>query len=305
MRLDGRERLVFQDAGSLTLRDVAIDGHVLLTRDEQRAAVVGCPPGTTGERDLSWFDDAGLAAVSSDGRVLLFGDRFGMYLRGTDGSPAKKLGAAQGYPDDLSPDGRLVLATTLDGAGLFLVPTGPGQMETLKVPGLESFQGSMWFPVGRRLLVSAHEPGRKLRSYVVALPGGSWRALTDEDTWGVALSPDGALVAAVGHAAPITVWPADASGASRVLPGSRPGDRPASWSADGKSLWVFRRGEVPAQLVSVDVASGRRSVWRTIEPPDAAGVFSIDEVKVTPSGSAYFYSYSRTLSELYAVRGLR
>ena len=89
-------------------------------------AVVGVPPGEASERDLSWFDTAGLAALSSDGGTLLFGDRFGMYVRPTNGSPAVKLGAAEGYPDDLSPDGKLVLATSLSTDQLSLIPYGAG-----------------------------------------------------------------------------------------------------------------------------------------------------------------------------------
>jgi dipeptidyl aminopeptidase/acylaminoacyl peptidase len=304
LRLDGRERLVFQGTGSLTIWDAAPDGRVLLTREDERAAVVGLPPSATAERDLSWFDNAGLASLSQDGRVILFGDRFGIYLRRTDGSPASKLGSLQGYPDDLSPDGSLLLGTNLTASGLFLAPTGPGRVEEVAVPGLESFQGSLWFPDGRRLLVNGREPGHRLRCYVVELPGGRPRPVTDEDTWGIAISPDGALVAAIGQDGPISIWSVD-GGSSRPLPGSSPGDRPASWSADGKSLWVFRRGEVPARIFSVEVATGRRTLWKTLVPPDAAGVCSIDELKVTPSGNAYFYSYRRTLSELYEARGLR
>jgi hypothetical protein len=58
-------------------------------------------------------------------------------------------------------------------------------------------------------------------------------------------------------------------------------------------------------VFSVDVATGRRTLWKTLRPPDAAGVYSIDQLKVTPSGDAYFYTYSRTLSELYEAHGLR
>ena len=259
VRLDGRERLVFQGTGSLTIWDAAPDGRVLLTREDERAAVVGLAPGAAEERDLSWFDNAGLASLSDDGQVLLFGDRFGIYLRKTDGSPAAKLGSLQGYPDDLSPDGKLVLATNLTASGLFLAPTGPGRVEDVAVPGVESFQGSSWFPDGRRLLVNGREPGRRLRSYVLDLAGGRPRPVTDEDTWGVAISPDGELVAAIGLDGPISIWPVE-GGPSRPLPGSSPGDRPASWSGDGRSLWIFRRGEVPARIFSVDVATGRRSL---------------------------------------------
>jgi hypothetical protein len=102
----------------------------------------------------------------------------------------------------------------------------------------------------------------------------------------------------------VSLYPT-AGGPPRVVPGTQPGERPASWSADGRSLWVFRRGELPARVYSVDVETGRRTPWKTLTPPDAAGVYSIDQLRVTPSGSSYFYSYSRTLSELYEARGLR
>ena len=111
-------------------------------------------------------------------------------------------------------------------------------------------------------------------------------------------------MAAISVNGPVSLWPA-AGGASRTLPGTEPGDRPVGWTADGRSLWVFRRGEVPARVFNVDVQTGRRTLWKTLTPPDAAGVYSVDQVKVTPSGNAYFYSYRRTLSELYEVRGLR
>ena len=74
---------------------------------------------------------------------------------------------------------------------------------------------------------------------------------------------------------------------------------------DGRSLWVFRRGVIPAQVYRLDIATGARHLWKTLVPPDAAGLYSVDEFRVTPSGHAYFYSYRRTLSELYEARGLR
>jgi hypothetical protein len=76
------------------------------------------------------------------------------------------------------------------------------------------------------------------------------------------------------------------------------------WSADGKSLFLFRRGEVPAHVFRLDVDTGRRELWKTLVPPDAAGVYSIIEFRVTPTGHSYFYSYTRLLSQLYLVRGL-
>jgi hypothetical protein len=266
--------------------------------------VVGQPPGATREIDLSWFDRGGLGALSSDGRLLVLGDRFGIYLRRTDGSPAAKLGSAEGFPDDLSPDGSLVLASNLTLDRLFLVPTGPGEVRPLAIEGIQRFYGSWWFPDGHRVLVNGREPGRKLRSYVTDVSGPALQPVTDEGTWATAISPDGKQVAAIADEGGITLWSV-AGGPARAVPGSELGDRPVGWTEDGESLWIFRRSEVPAHIDRLEIATGRREHWRALEPADAAGVYSILGVRITPSGHSYFYNYRQTLSELYEVRGLR
>ena len=87
--------------------------------------------------------------------------------------------------------------------------------------------------------------------------------------------------------------------------GSSAGDRPVGWTADGSALWVFRRGEVPARIDRLEVATGRRQEWKRLVPPDPSGVYSISDVRITPSGESYFYSYRRILSELYVAMGMR
>jgi Tol biopolymer transport system component len=301
--IDGTTRLVHESPGSLSLLDVAVDGRVLLAREDERMAIVGVPPGSRSERELSWFDDAGIAALSRDGSLLLFGDRFGIYLRRTDGSPAAKLGEAEGYADDLSPDGSLALTTNPATNELVLVPTGPGRPRAVGIEGSYSFFGAFFFPDGRRILFNGREPNRGLRSYVVSVSGGRPRALTEEGTWARAVSPDGETLAATSQDRGVSLWPVG-GGRPQEVPGSISGDRPVTWSSDGRSLWVFRRGEVPASVYRVDVATGERTLWRTLAPPDAAGVYSVDRFEVTPTGDAYFYSYRQGLSELYEARGL-
>jgi hypothetical protein len=46
-------------------------------------------------------------------------------------------------------------------------------------------------------------------------------------------------------------------------------------------------------------------VWKKISPADVAGVYSIGDFYITPSGHAYFYSFERVLSQLYVARHLR
>jgi hypothetical protein len=302
-RPGGKERIVWAAPGSLTVWDIARDGRVLLTRDEERRALVGVPPGKSAEEDFSWFDNSGVADLSDDGRWLLFGDRSGVYLRATDGSPPIHLGLKDGFADDLSPDGKTVLATTNAGRQLVLVPSGAGDARPLPAHGIVTYSGARWLPDGRRIVFSGRESGRNLRSYIQDVAGGPPRVLTPENTRALAISPDGALAAAIGPGQPISLWPV-AGGPSRPVPGSQPDDRPVGWSADGQSLWLFRRGEVPAHVYQLDIANGRRHLWKTLVPPDPAGVYSIIEFSITPSGHAYFYSYTRLLSQLYLVRGL-
>ena len=45
--------------------------------------------------------------------------------------------------------------------------------------------------------------------------------------------------------------------------------------------------------------------WRELLPGDPGGIRSISPVLPTPDGSAYVYGYTRVLSTLYLVKGLK
>jgi hypothetical protein len=136
------------------------------------------------------------------------------------------------------------------------------------------------------------------------LSGGAPKPLTPENTWAVAISPDGVLAAAVGPGQKVSLWPV-AGGPPRTVVASEPGDRPAGWTPDGRVLWAFRRGEIPASVYRLDLVRNTRELWKTLLPRDSVGVSSIGEFCITPTGHAYFYSYERVLSDLYIVTGLR
>ena len=61
---------------------------------------------------------------------------------------------------------------------------------------------------------------------------------------------------------------------------------------------------MPARVFRLEISSGKKELWRTLMPADAAGVPEII-VCPTPSGEAYAYNYVRTLSDLYLVDGVR
>ena len=203
----------------------------------------------------------------------------------------------------IAPDGKLAIGTARKKGHLVLIPAGVGEPHPLPAHDLTRFGGARWFPDGKRILFTGAPPDRPWRSYVQDASGGAPRALTPEGIYGLAISSD--RIAAVGSSDPgISIW-SDNGVLQQHVPGSSAEDRPVTFSSDGRSLWLFRRGEVPGHVYQLDVATGQRRLWKTLEPPDKAGVYSIIEFVITPDGQSYFYSYTRLLSQLYLVRGLK
>ncbi len=311
--LSGRVRTLVSTPVGLIIHDVARDGRCLVERYGSRPGMLGLVPGETRERDFSWFDGSRLVSMSDDGKLMLFnenGDAAGgigaHYLRKTDGSPAVNLGPGAAF--DLSPDGKWVLVRPADSPNaIVLQPTGTGAAVSVDVGAFESVGNSSFFPDGKRLLVSATEPGKKRMLYVLDIPAGKPRAIAPK-SYGFApntISPDGLWIAAYGE------WTEDAfllptsGGEPRTLPGTKDIDL-IRWSADGKSIFAVETGSIPARVVRIDVATGRREPWKTLAPPELAGLIDIGPVVMTPDGKSYAYGYgSAAISDLYLIEGLK
>ena len=95
-----------------------------------------------------------------------------------------------------------------------------------------------------------------------------------------------------------------AGGEPTAILGIDANDRVAGFGPNDASLYVQRQGDVPAKVERVDIATGRRELWRSLMPADAGGVAEIGPLPTT-SGESYAYSYGRTLSDLYVVEGLK
>src|SRR5271156_2830883 len=189
--LSGRERLLERIPAELTILDTARDGRVLLKRELTRHHIKAQIAGDPKERELSWFDASLPVALSSDGKTLLFaevgeagGSTYGAYIRGTDGSPAIRLG--DGEPFALSPDGKWALcATHTSPPQLILLPTKAGKARVLTNDSIAHL-GAAWLPDGNRVIFSGSEPGHALRFYIQDLQGGKPQAITPDGsgTWG-------------------------------------------------------------------------------------------------------------------------
>jgi Tol biopolymer transport system component len=314
--LDGRLRTITTAPGRLILQDIAPDGRVLLVHELKRGEVYGRGPDAEEEISLSWRDFTFASDLSRDGRQVLLsesgeagGPGYGVYLRGTDGSPAVRLGS--GRPFALSPDGDWALAMALDPPErLVLLPTGAGEERTLPVAPLSSVQFAGWFPDGQRLLLFASEGGGPPRLFERPLDGESPpRAITPEGVVGVprSLTPDGRFVAGIrldlDPPAP-ALYPV-AGGQPQPVPPVPPNAQPVGWNRDGTAFF-FSRAEAGARIVlRVDLKTGEETVLHRIQPSDPAGTDGPGAILVSADGRAYVYNLSRTLSTLFLVEGLR
>ena len=318
MTLKGKERIVLRLPGMLRLHDVSHDGRMLISRESWRSGLQFRGSGDTKERDLSWLDYAQLRDLSPDGTQIAFDDwgsaagASGLaYLRKTDGSAAVKLGTWSAPV--LSPDGTRVLASEATTVGLgihlALLPSGVGETQTLTSNGIQQIAHKGWMPDGKAIYF-ASDDGHGWRMYAQDLVGGAPHGVTPLISVESAhfeshvVSPDGKFAFARDLSGKGQLYPL-AGGEPQSLPGWLPKDIWITWSADGRSAYLYHDEKTFAPVYRLDVATGKRELVMTLAPGDSAGVTAIQNVRMTPDGKTYAYSYSRELSDLFMVEGAR
>jgi len=304
----GKERLIYRAPEGLTIHDISRAGLVLLAADKARTDLYALAPGETHERKLSWFDWTYVQDISPDGKTVLFsetgqavGTNLSLFLRGTDGSPAVRLGEGRGGA--LSPDGKWVV--TLDGnpAKIVLLPTGVGEIRQLTDDKIDHF-GLLWVPDGKSIIYSAAEPGHGRRSYLMELESGESRPITQEDSIGFLFTADGKYLAAVDSQRQRWLYPLAGGEPQKFSPNVEYEDRVRKFLPDGRSIFATTH-DIPVQVTRVDIATGRRDPWKEIAPADPAGAQSIPDVRFSADGKSYAYSVVRLLSDLYVVDGIK
>ncbi len=317
--LDSKERMVLRLPGALMLLDIAKDGRVLLMRASWRRELIGVSGSDFMERELSWLDYSYPADLSADGKNLLFDEEGGggalsysksgglsyaVYLRKTDGSPAVLLG--EGGARALSPDGKWVVAVTQDSpTQLKLLTTGAGEPKELTKDNV-NHAFAHWFPDGKRVLFSGNEPGKGVRLYVYDMASGKSQAITPEGVNGTrfVISPDSQWVAGIGPDQKGYLYSVT-GGEPRLINGLNPGEQPITFSSDGRSLYIYQPGELPARVDRLDMQTGQRVRWKQLMPSDPAGVENIGPILLTPDAKNCVYGYHRMLADLYLVEGLK
>ena len=313
MNLTGRVRVLATLPVGLLIQDISQDGRVLVERYDSKPGIPLLVAGEARERDLTWFDRSSLVALSDDGGLALineFGDAAGTegahYLRKTDGSPAVKLGA--GAALDLSADGKWVLARKPGSeSSLVLTPSGTGTPVTIEEPGFEAVAAAVLFPGGNDCSCRPPSPGTSaactFRICRRGNRGPSRPRATDSAPARSRPTGSGSSRTETGAMTPPSCrWRVESRAPSR---NTKDLDF-LQWAPDGKFLYAALTGSIPAKLVRVEVATGRREPWKSLAPPDLSGLIDIGTISITPDGRSYAYGYGRSAtSDLYLIEGLK
>jgi Tol biopolymer transport system component len=311
--LSGSLRPLERAPGRLLIGGVSSNGQVLVTREGNRVELSALAPGAKTERDLSWFDYSVLGDISSDGKTILFseeasggGPLYTTYIRKTDGSPAVRLG--DGGALSLSPDGRWALALLPKVQGeLQLLPTGAGEQRVLSLGDISPhslFSG--WLPDGSGVVVAGTEKGHAARLYLFHPDSGKVRPITPEGYISriAPLSPDGRQIATLSPEGNQVICPLE-GGKPQPITGLGPGNLAVGWTEDARSLYVISGTQFPITIFRFNLQTHRKEPWKTIVPADLAGASGYPNIRITPDGKAYAYTFFRVLDDLYLVTGLK
>jgi WD40-like Beta Propeller Repeat len=307
--MSGHLRMAFRSVGGVTIEDIAPDGSVLMTRDEQRAGMMAEARGATRERDLSWHDWSLPQSIAPGDDALLFdeqgeqsGPNYTVAMRDLRGSPPVALG--EGMAGGLSPDGKWA-AATVSYDQLLLLPTGAGTVKRLERGDIERYgPGIDWTPDGRQILFSANQAGHAARCFLESVNGGGPRPVTPEGMGLCHISPDGKLIAATaGKESGVELYRID-GGAPRAVPGMQPGEG-FTWTSDPHFLYVFNAKVSPVKVFRLNIDTGQRLAFKEITLPDSAGICGMTHLLFSPDGRAYVFGYVQLLSDLYLVRDLK
>ncbi len=309
--LAGNSRIVRRDSEGLVIHEVGEDGRWLVSKYRIGFELWARAAGMERERNLSWLDSSISPSLSPDGEMLLFdeesshvGANYATCLRKTPDSPVVMLG--EGRPRDLSRDGKWALVHIYDTPQrLVAYPTGAGEAKELDPGGLGNYQNAAWLPDGKRFLLCGWKTGDAGRCYVKPIEGGTAEPVTPEGLYVDALvSRDGTRVLVRDDAGHGRIFPFD-GGDPVEAKGLTAEDQWIRWSADDRSLLVFRGNEIPVRVERVDIATGVRRVVLTIEPANRSSLLTIPYVTLADDEKHYAYSAWRTRTQLFTIEGLR
>ena len=307
--LEGNRRIVFATIESIELFDVAADGRALVGSQRPQREGTALLDGYEAPRPLVVPGEVSEALISPDGKsaiVLnhLMTDYETLVIR-ADRAGATRISSGNGL--SVTHDGSKVLVQSMEGA-LSVAPVGMGDPRDVPNPDKLSFLGvARWLPDGKRFAITARKGSEPSRGYIVDAATGAARPFGAPGVqWSFFLqppvSPDGTTVVLQDEHGTMQRWPID-GGDGMAIPGLVEGDQALSFTEDGHALFVAGRG-VPIPIVRLDLTTGTRTPWLKLSPTDAAGL-RYATLEMTADGKHWVLAFSKLLTDLYIVEGLK
>ncbi|HTL43845.1 MAG TPA: hypothetical protein VL262_05855 [Vicinamibacterales bacterium] len=87
--------------------------------------------------------------------------------------------------------------------------------------------------------------------------------------------------------------------------GFKPDEVVVRFTPDNQHLLVYDRNRLPVTIYALDYPTGSRALWREFMPADPTGMRGVKSIVMSPDGEVVGYNYTRQLSTLYRIEGLR
>lgn len=310
VNLAGQTRVILRSPIDLQIQDIS-SSHMVLLESVRYEIEIGVKH--LGDKTALALQGGitDLGGISTDGRQIVtsrfFGSDYQVFVRDTKGFAPVMLG--EGFGSGITPDGKMVAATrSADPHKLVLYPTGAGDQRTIDlgnlnagVSGIEN--GFTFSDDGRYALLSAYNPEKEIRDYLVDLRTQRVRPVSPSGSKNGKLSPDGTRVVTLNLATQKPILVDVASGKTSDVPGLDDDDAVIGWSSDSRSLFVWDQ-ELPARLFAVDLANGRRQLVQSVEPTSTVGSMYARLV-ASSDGKTVAYRLRRGLYAIYLADGLQ
>jgi hypothetical protein len=307
----GRLRTVMVGPGRYKVLDIAADGRVLIGDERQERMVEALMAGSPAPLDVGLRSDSSSLWIAEGGTSVLITEQstssYEAYLLKAGTTTPVHLGS--GVPTAVSPDGRWALGLPVEGYPIFVHPTGPGESRMLPDPDRIVYNVAGWQDA-THVIAFGQKSGERSRGYVQDINGGPPRAFTPEGMiaalvrwWALPIAPDGTrVVGADEHGTPV-IYRIDGS-AAQPIAGLAAGDVPVQWTPDGRGLIVGHGDGLPWVVERLDLSTGTRTPATTIRAHDPAGLRQ-SMFAISRDAKYYVHSYSRMLSDLLVVNGLK
>ena len=314
--LAGHSRMLLALPTDWRILDVAKDGRILLASEIVARNIEVVREGERQPQDLTLFEQSMAGAISTDGNSVLITDQgsyagteYSSYIRRLGEPTAVKLGEGQAY--EFTHDMKWVLSLVYGPPSrIKLLPVGTGQTKELPNPDGLTILAVAFLPDQKHVLYLASAGSGPLRGYIQGTEDGVRRPFTPEGVhvntatfWRMPVTPDGSGVALAGADGGIYLFPTS-GGTPKPIPGLLPREYPIDWTRDGRGVYVTTGAELPRRIFRIDLATGRRSLWKELVTSQTAGM-RLSQISMTPDGRTFLHSYARLLSNLYVAEGLR